>query len=130
MNSFVNFGNREIMRCSCIDCDDWDVVKVDLCEFCQPGNAKKRAEAIKKVQEQNRKVEAKIKKIKEKRFRYEKMRNKKCMKNKIKQLVLYVNKMLHQDEEKKKLINGLRTDFKSDDLFYLKLLIVENNIYK
>ena len=56
------------------------------------------------------------------------MRNKKCMKNKMKQLVIYVNKMVHQDKEKKKLVKGLRTDFKSDDLFCLKLLIVETNI--
>ena len=31
-------------------------------------------------------------------------------------------------KNQKKLVNGLRTDFKSDDLFCLKLLIVENNI--
>ena len=31
------------------------------------------------------------------------MRNKKCMKNKMKQLVIYVNKMVHQDKEKKKI---------------------------
>ena len=59
------------------------MVKVDLCDFCQPENVKKRADALKKLQEQNRKIDAKIKKKKEKRFRYEKMRNKKCMKNKI-----------------------------------------------
>ena len=97
MNRFVNFDKSEIKRCSCIDCDDWDVVKVDLCEFCQPENVKIRDDAFKKLQEQNRKFEAKIKKIKEKRHRYEKM------KNKMKQLVIYVNKMVHQDEEKKKL---------------------------
>ena len=128
MNRFVNFDNCEQISCSCIDCDDWDVVKVDLCEFSQPENVKKRDYAFKKLQEQNRKIDVKIKKIQEKRHRYEKMRNNKCMKNKMKQLVLYVNKMVHQDEEKKKLVNGLRADFKSDDLFCLKLLIVENNI--
>ena len=42
MNRFVNFDKSEIIRCSCIDCDDWDVVKVNLCEFCEPENVKKR----------------------------------------------------------------------------------------
>ena len=61
MNRFVNFDKSQIIRCSCIDCDDWDVVKVDLCELCQLENVKKRADAFKKLQEQNRKFEAKRK---------------------------------------------------------------------
>ena len=61
MNRLVQFQNSEILRCSCIDCDDCDVVKVDHCEFCQLENVKKRAEALNKLKEQNRKFEAKRK---------------------------------------------------------------------
>ena len=30
-----SYYNQEILRCYCNDCDDWDMVKVDLCDFCQ-----------------------------------------------------------------------------------------------
>ena len=116
----------ETIGCMCTDCDDWDIVKEDLCEYCQPVNVQKRANAYKIIQEQNRKFELKIKKIKDKRLRYEKKRNEKCKKNKLKQLTLYVNKMVSEDGDKKRLINGLCPNFNPDDLFCLKLLLFEN----
>ena len=118
-NPFKSFNG-----CSCND--DWDIIKIEFCEFCHPENVKKRSDADKIIQEHRRKL--KITKRKDKRFRYEKKRNEKCKKNKMKQLVKYVNKAVYEDKDKYELVAGLSANFKADDLFCLKLFIVETNV--
>ena len=46
---------KAFIGCTCND--DWDIIKIEFCEFCHPYNVKKRSDANKITQEHRRKLE-------------------------------------------------------------------------